>query len=115
MLGYDNRTSTSFKDAVGRAWEWKFIPKDMPGSEWSIQKTVVLRLEQWEHQFKRQVMVKQDLVLVMAKDEAQLRRYVLAVVFALQTKPWRLEVDFWKSFVNVEVGFLEGLDKAWVE
>lgn len=30
MIGPDKRDMTSFSDAIGRAWEWKFIPKVDP-------------------------------------------------------------------------------------
>jgi hypothetical protein len=115
MLGVDNRSSTSFEDALARSWEWKFVPKDMPGSEWSMQKAVALRFERFQQQFRHQVFVKRDLVLVMGKDEEELRKYVLGVIFALQTSPWRMEVDLWKSFVNIGLDFLKGLDSSWLE
>jgi hypothetical protein len=35
----------------------------------------------------------------------------VAVMFALQTKPWFRQVDLWKSFVNVDLELLEGLDR----
>lgn len=57
-----------------------------------------------------------DLVLVMAEeDETDLLKWCTAVTFALQTKPWMREVDLWKSFINVDLGFLEGLDKHWLD
>ena len=30
MMGYERREITSFSDALGRAFEWNFVPKDMP-------------------------------------------------------------------------------------
>lgn len=56
-----------------------------------------------------------DLVLVMGDDEADLLKWCTAVTFALQTKPWLREVDLWKSFINVDLEFLEGLDKYWLD
>ncbi|KAJ4302088.1 hypothetical protein N0V88_002224 [Collariella sp. IMI 366227] len=44
MMTLPSRPSASFIDPVGRAWEWKFIPKDMALSEWSIHNTLMLRL-----------------------------------------------------------------------
>lgn len=55
-------------------------------------------------------MHRDDLVLVKGVDEADLMKRCTAVTFALQTKPWLREVDLWKSFVNVDLKFLEGLD-----
>ena len=51
-----------------------------------------------------------DLVLVMGDGEEDLLRWCTAVTFALQTKPWLREVDLWKSFVNVGLEELEGLN-----
>ncbi|KAK3716958.1 hypothetical protein LTR37_006013 [Vermiconidia calcicola] len=110
MLGWDNRAMSSFSDTAGRSWEWRFVSKDMPGSEWSIQKGVKIRVERFKKQFRKQVVVKRDMLLVMGKDEEDLKRLVLGVTFAVQTSPWRTEVDLWKSFVNVNLDFLEGLD-----
>ena len=56
-----------------------------------------------------------DLMLVMGRNEADLRRLAEGVTWAVQTKPWRLEVDFWRSFLNVDGAFLEGLDRAWLD
>ncbi|KAK3725484.1 hypothetical protein LTR37_000454 [Vermiconidia calcicola] len=115
MLGWDNRAMSSFSDTVGRSWEWRFVTKDMPGSEWSIQKGVEMRVERFKKQFGKQVVVKRDMLLVMGKDEEDLKRLVLGVIFAVQTSPWRMEVDLWKSFVNVDLAFLEGLVSVWLE
>lgn len=58
-------------------------------------------------------MHKKDLILVMAQGEDELKKIATAVTYAVQTKPWRLEIDLWKSFVNVDLPFLEGLNEAW--
>ena len=115
MFGPDNRSATSFSDAVGRSWEWKFIPKDTPGSECSMQKSVELRIEPFKKQLGKQVVVKRDMLLLMGCDEEDLKRLVLGVVFAVQTVPWRTEVDLWKSFINVKLDFLDELDEIWLE
>ncbi|KAK3680976.1 hypothetical protein B0T22DRAFT_523758 [Podospora appendiculata] len=44
MVMLPMRQHLSFLDPVGRAWQWKFITKDMPGSEWSVHNTTHLRL-----------------------------------------------------------------------
>ncbi|KAK7756678.1 hypothetical protein SLS62_001119 [Diatrype stigma] len=54
-----------------------------------------------------------DLFLVMAPGERDLLRWCVALVLALQTRPWFREVDLWRSFVDVDLDFLEGLDIAW--
>lgn len=115
MLGIDKRPMCSFLDDRGRAWEFKFIPKDMPYSEWSVHQQLSLRIEPYRDIFGDQVMVAKDLVLVMGKDERDVRRLSEGVTWAIQTKPWRLEVDFWRSFVNVDVQFLERLHEKWLE
>ncbi|KAK4043839.1 hypothetical protein C8A01DRAFT_43217 [Parachaetomium inaequale] len=54
-------------------------------------------------------------IMVMGEDEKDLLRWCTVVTFALQTKPWLREVDLWKSFVNVGLEFLEGLDEFWLD
>jgi hypothetical protein len=115
MLGYERRAMCSFLDDRGRCWEFKFIPKDMPFSEWSVHQQLSLRLEKYKGVFGSQVLVAKDLVLVMGRDEGHLRQLSEGVTWAIQTKPWRLEVDFWRSFVNVDAGFLEGLGREWLD
>ncbi|KAH5999247.1 hypothetical protein HBI83_222340 [Parastagonospora nodorum] len=115
MLSIDQRATCAFLDDRGRAWEFKFVPKDMPYSEWSIHHQLSLRLEPWKKIFGLQVIVCKDLVLVMGRDKADCRLLSGGVTWAVQTKPWRLEVDFWRSFVNVDAKFLEGLDRRWLD
>jgi hypothetical protein len=115
MLGFENREFNAFEDEVRRRWEWKFVPKDMAASEWSMQKSVEIRVDPFKKQFDKQVVVKRDMLLVMAEDEEELKRFVVAVTFAVQTNTWRLDIDLWKSFVNVDLSFLETLDEAWLE
>lgn len=115
MLGVDNRALWSFNDAIGRRWEWKFLTKDIPGSEFSMQIVAETRIKRFEQQFRKQVEVKRDMFLVMGKDEEDLRKYATAVTFAVQTDPWRLEIDLWRSFANVDFAFLEGLDSVWTK
>jgi hypothetical protein len=51
----------------------------------------------------------------MGTDEKNLFRLATATTFAILTRPWRWEVDLWKSFLNVDFRFLEGLDDRWLE
>jgi hypothetical protein len=115
MLGHWNRINTSFIDSKGRGWEFKFIPKDMPFSEWSIHEQARQRIKPYADFFGDQVIVATDLYFVMGRDEAELRKLASGVTFAVQTEPWRMEIDFWRSFVNVDLGFLEALHKDWLE
>lgn len=115
MIGYQNRNGTSFRDLVGRTYNFMFVPKDMPCSEWSIHHTASMRLQPWAKFFKDRVVVKRDKYLVMGADEKELFRLASAVTFAIQMRPWRLEVDLWKSFVNVDAKFLGRLDDKWLE
>ncbi|SMQ51641.1 unnamed protein product [Zymoseptoria tritici ST99CH_3D7] len=105
----------AFKDSRGRAWLWKFYPKDVCGGEANFQETVDGRLRRWKAQLALNVKVRRDIVLVMGKDREELERMMVGTVFAIQTQPWRHEVDFWRSFVDVDLGFLEALDRKWVE
>ncbi|KAF2657236.1 hypothetical protein K491DRAFT_756974 [Lophiostoma macrostomum CBS 122681] len=115
MLGLERCPMTSFIDDRGRAWEFRFIPKDMPYSEWSIHQQLSLRIAPYEHIFGDQVILARDLFLVMGRDESDLRRLSEGVTWAVQTKPWRVEIDFWRSFVNVDVQFLQDLHEKWLE
>ncbi len=59
-----------------------------------------------------------DLFIVMGEDEADLLKYTTAAIFMIQTEPWRLEVDLWRSFMNVDLDFLEwadGLGSGWLD
>jgi hypothetical protein len=152
MMMLNSRGGHSFLDPAGRSWDWKFIPKDAPVSEWSIHNMVMLRLgylreqimglgydfetprdrargrvwadpkfggqDKFSHgwcELDERVLHRTDAVLVMGTDEKDLLKWCTAVTFALQTKPWLREVDLWKSFVNVDLEFLEGLDPFWLE
>ncbi|KAF3051114.1 hypothetical protein E8E11_006285 [Didymella keratinophila] len=101
MLGLDKRPMCSFLDDRGRCWEWKFIPKDMPYSEWSVHQQLSLRLQPYEYVWGAQVWVAKDLIVVMGKDAKECRRFSEAATWAVQTKPWRLEIDFWRSFILI--------------
>ncbi|CAG9978536.1 unnamed protein product [Clonostachys byssicola] len=113
MVGPNNRSNTTFLDGVGRPWEFRFVPKDMLATESMIHTIVQTRLKFIHKQVGDQVAHRGDLILVMAEDSKQLFKYATAVTFALQTRPWIREVDLWKSFVNVELDVLEGLDPYW--
>jgi len=115
MIGYERRILASFGDGVGRYFAWKFIPKDMPNSEWSIHMALSTRVEHLPLALQRKLVVKRDVVLVMGESEEEIQRLATAVVFVVQTRPWRLEIDLWKSFVNVDLKFLEEMDPKWLE
>ncbi|KAK7745831.1 hypothetical protein SLS53_002548 [Cytospora paraplurivora] len=123
MIGWWNRPNFTFMDPVGRAWEWKFIPKDFDESEWSTHLGTMKRLslvfdraeQHGGADLRRNVVFRGDAILVMAENEEELFRLSTIVTFAMQTKPWLREVDLWKSFVNVGLEFLEGLDPVWLE
>lgn len=51
----------------------------------------------------------------MGQDQRELKETMLGTVFAMHTNPWRVEIDFWKSFIDVDLEFLDSLDKTWVE
>lgn len=109
-------------DPVGRAWEWKFIPKDFDESEWSAHLGTLKRLtlvfdraeQHGSIDLRRNVAFRGDAIMVMAEDEEEeeeLFRLSTIVTFAMQTKPWLMEVDLWKRFVNVG---LEFLGRGWI-
>ncbi|KAL2061188.1 hypothetical protein VTL71DRAFT_7461 [Oculimacula yallundae] len=115
MIGPQNRDATSFRDLVNRTYHFMFVPKDMPCSEWSIHKTATLRLDPWEHFFKGRVVIKRDKFLVLGKDREECEMLTCAACFIIQMKPWRLEVDTWRSWVGVSQAFVQGLDERWLE
>lgn len=115
MVGLMNRQGASFLDSVGRSWIFKFVPKDMPGSEFSAHHTMGKRLEILRSQFEGRVLHRGDLILVMGVSPDDLLKYCTAITFAIQTKPWLREVDLWKSYVNVKLEFLQGLDPLLLE
>ena len=59
--------------------------------------------------FGEHVILKGDMYFLMGKDQAELKRLTAGVAWAVQNEPWRLEIDRWNSFVNVDVTFLDGL------
>ena len=92
------------------------MPKDMPYSEWSIHRQLKQRIAPYRRFLGNNVIVRRDSLLVMAKDEDELLKLASAATYAVQTfDTWRLEIDLWRSFVNVDLGFLEALDERWIE
>lgn len=90
MVGMDRRPTVGFLDDRGRNWEFKFVPKDMPYSEWSIHQQLTLRMEPYRKMLpKRKVIVAKDLLLVMGTDAAECRRLSEGATYAVQTRPVR--------------------------
>ena len=115
LIGLGKGERISFVDGQGRVFEWKFVPKDMPMSEWSIHRQSTLRMEPFKKFFGKKLVVKRDVFLVMGEDEKDLLNVAAAATYAIQTDPWRFEVDLWRSFVNMDIKTLEGLDRRWVD
>ncbi|KAL8979797.1 MAG: hypothetical protein Q9205_004956 [Flavoplaca limonia] len=118
MIAYNRRYFTSFTDFLGRGWEWVFVPKDMPFSETSIHHTASQRFAVFKKQLGDRVLHMRDLFIVMGEDEADLLKYTTAAIFMIQTEPWRFEVDLWRSFMNVDLEFLEWADtlgSGWLD
>ncbi|KAL9095335.1 MAG: hypothetical protein Q9165_002206 [Trypethelium subeluteriae] len=151
MLGFDARPAMAFADAEGRSWEYRFLPKDVGPTAWSIHHAVKQRILPYEDMLsgKRRgggrgpvgfvdkrgiwmdsvprelgegrepgnvkVLVRKDMLLVMGANEEELRLLATAVTYCVQTRPWRLEIDLWRSFVNVGIEELEDLGKkGWI-
>ncbi|KAI1754831.1 hypothetical protein F4782DRAFT_528188 [Xylaria castorea] len=115
MLGDSNQAGSAFLDCAGRSWRWNFIPKDFLVSEWSMYNNLKVRLDLVKKQLGDRVVHRGDVILVMGVDQLDLLRYATAVTFAIQTKPWFREFDLWKSFINVDLEFLERLDPYWLD
>ena len=74
-----------------------------------------MRIEPFDHLLGENVLFSRNLFLVMGEDEQDLSKFAVATTFAIQTNPWRLEVDLWKSFVNIDLDFLQGLADKWMD
>ncbi|SCB65309.1 unnamed protein product [Fusarium graminearum] len=111
MCDGTDRYSTTFLDSRNRSWAWRFVPKDMTASEYSPHETIKRRLGYLKHQFGSRVINRGDLILVMGEDEDDLFKYCITVTLAIQTKPWMWEIDLWKSFINVDMDFIERMEE----
>ena len=60
------------------------------------------------HLLGERVYVRRILHLVMGENEEYLLKYAIATTFMIQTELWRLEVDLWRSFVNVDMERIAG-------
>jgi hypothetical protein len=49
----------------------------------------------------------------VGKDEEELADLAMGVCYAVQSRPRGREIDIWKSFVNVDLAFMEGLNNLW--
>ncbi|KAL2126580.1 hypothetical protein VTI74DRAFT_649 [Chaetomium olivicolor] len=122
MIAPERRHFLSVFDPVGRVWEWKFFPKDIPLSESSGHNAITTRLRylrelmtgvqdtckpQGRCELVERVVQRGILVLVMGKNERVLLWWTTMVTFGLQTKLWLREADLRKSFVNEDLAFLE--------
>lgn len=74
-----------------------------------------LRIQPFRKKLGDKVLVMRDVYLVMGSDAEDLLMMAAATTYAVQTDPWRLEVDLWRSFVNVDLEFLEKLHDQWWE
>ncbi|KAK4944843.1 hypothetical protein LTR10_015762 [Elasticomyces elasticus] len=61
----------------------------------------------------KKIKIRKDVMLVMAEIVYDLLQLTAAATFIMQTQPWRLEVESWKSFVNVDRQFLDELADEW--
>lgn len=94
---------------------WKFVPKDMGFSEMSIHMAVHYRIQRYKSRFGSKLVHRSDTLLVMGEDEKELLKLASAATYAVQDDPWRLEIDLWKSFVNIDIKTLDGLDVGWLD
>lgn len=84
-------------------------------SEHSVYQQARSRIKAFEREFRDLVLIKRDLFLVMGTDEKYLQKSTTAATNAIQTDPWRLEVDLCGSFVKIDLEFLEGLNNGWLD
>ncbi|KAK5022566.1 hypothetical protein LTS07_010012 [Exophiala sideris] len=83
--------------------------------EWRVQHNMTQRFEPSMSHFKdgKKIKIRKDVMLVMAEIVYDLLQLTAAATFIMQTQPWRLEVESWKSFVNVDRQFLDELADEW--
>jgi hypothetical protein len=65
--------------------------------------------------FGDRVISRGDPILIMGEDADNLLKLCTAVTFAIQTKPGFREVELCKSFINVDLDFIEGLESHWLD
>ena len=72
IIGLEKRDRMTFYDTQRRTWEWKFIPKDMPYSEWSMHQQSRLRIQPFRKALGDKVEIIRDVFLVMGGEEEEL-------------------------------------------
>ncbi|KIW81428.1 hypothetical protein Z517_04453 [Fonsecaea pedrosoi CBS 271.37] len=87
----------------------------MPYSEHSVHFQMTNRFKPFMDKFDRgkKLQIRKDVVLVLGKNEDGLLKLASAATFIMQTRPWWMEFDFCKSFVRIDVEFLNGLNETW--
>ena len=93
MMGPEKRELTPVTDTLGRAWERKIMPKDIPYSEISMHHSARLRIQPYGRLLAERVRVRRNLYLLMGQDEEDMMKYATATAFVTQTEPWKLEMD----------------------
>lgn len=115
VLDPEDRNKLAFPDVFKeRKFASTVVPKDMSFSEKHVHETCSERIKPYKKLFGDRVVVKKDLYLVMGEDEEDLMKIATATVFAVERKPWKLEIDLWKSLVNVDNEFLKKNAKSVV-
>lgn len=61
------------------------------------------------------LIVKKNHYLVVGTSEEVLLKFATAIMSAIHTDPWWLEVDLWCSFTNLDIGFIELLQQGWLD
>ncbi|KAH0847414.1 hypothetical protein FOPE_00722 [Fonsecaea pedrosoi] len=87
----------------------------MPYSKHSVHLQMTNRFKPFMGKFDhgKKIPIRKDVVLVLGENEDELLKLASAATFIMQTRSWWMEFDFCKSFVNIDVEFLNGLDDSW--
>lgn len=78
-------------------------------SEFAAQQATASCLSPWVKHFEGHVVTLSDLILVMGEDALNCLGFCIAITWAIQTKPWLMEIDLWKRFISIDIKALPRL------
>lgn len=122
----DTAEEMAFSDPMGRSWQWKYKPKDMPSSECDVHQLTRDLLDQRapsiepkgakkreEKGAKYYTRARIDLVLVLSETSNKGMEHATFTAAYLRKVPSGIDIDWARSFLNVDAGFLRRLSPEW--
>lgn len=125
----EDMRNTTIQDTEGRVWEWLKTPKDLPFSELDMH-CKLLEMQAGPHKpvnprqpsetrdetdVKKHTRVRVDTVIVMYANEEEARELTWLAAGYFRKRPIGLDIDWARSFVNVDADFLLNLREEWWE